>query len=323
MANLPPQRRIIKTDGGKEFAGSDEFREKWAEHDYDVQVTGPASSSQNGKGERPHRTLAVKTKCLLYTARLGMIFWCSAMLTATFPCNRTYHSAIQKTPIEAFTGFKPLCGHLLTYGCTITVKKPTGRPTIADPNVYEGIFLGHGATSKNIKYHGVHSQRRKWAHHHAVDEFQYGDDPADQSTASKHILETFTNLPEVGGKKLHQPTKKFVVNPMPLEAYPNELDTQLEPIPYTAAAAAKFERPTDDDLIQTLEQCSISLNDTGPLMSEKVILKGTHPLLGMNILPDADDPTRMHLQNCAQSTPMHVCYPQVAQPTPRGLDTQY
>jgi hypothetical protein len=306
MANLPPQRRIIRTDGGKEFAGSDAFREKCNEHDYDVQVTGPDSSSQNGKGERPHRTLAEKTKCLLYTARLGMIFWCSAIVYATFLYNRTYHSAIDSTPYQAFTGYKPLCGHILTYGCTITAKKPTGRPTKADPNTYEGIFLGYGATSKNIKYHDVHSQRRKWAHHHTVDEFQYGDAPADRSTASKHILETFTQLPhtQVGGKKLHQPNKSIVVNPLPIEAYPNELDIQLEPLPYTAAAAAKFERPADADLLKTLEQCSISLHDSGPTISEKVILKGTHPLLGMTILPDADNPTRLYLQSCTPSTPM-------------------
>jgi hypothetical protein len=179
MSNLPPQQRINQTDGGTEFAGLDAFREKCSEFDYDVQTTGPDSSSQNGKGERPHRTLAMKTKCLLYTARLGMPFWCSAIVHATYLCNQTHHLAINMTPIEAFTGFKPMCGHMLTHGCTITVKKPTGRPTKADPNTHKGIFLGYGATSKNIKNHDVHSQKRKWAHHHTVDKFQHGDNPVD------------------------------------------------------------------------------------------------------------------------------------------------
>jgi hypothetical protein len=226
---------------------------------------------------------------------------------ATYLYNRTYHTAIDQTPYEAFTGFKPLCGHILTYGCTITAKKPSGRPTKADPNTYEGIFLGYGATAKNIKYHDIHSQRRKWAHHNTVDEFQYGDDPADRSTASKHILETFTQLPhaQVGGKKLHEPTAKIKLELTPLDQYPNEIDIQLEPLPYTAAAA-KFERPLIDDLKQTLEQCSVSLDDSGPMISEKVILKGTHPLLGMGILPDKDNPTRMYLQNCNPNTPMSM-----------------
>jgi hypothetical protein len=134
-----------------------------------------------------------------------MPFWDSAIVHATYLHNQTHHSATDMTPIEAFAGFKPLCGHILAYRCTITAKKPTGRPTKADPNTYEVIFLGCGATSKNIKYHDVHSQRRKWAHHHTVDEFQHGDHPNDRSAAAKHILEKFTNLPhtQVGGKKLH------------------------------------------------------------------------------------------------------------------------
>jgi hypothetical protein len=62
-----------------------------------------------------------------------------------------------------------------------------------------------------------------------VDEFQYGDNPVDRSNAAKHILETFTQLPhtQIGGKKLHQPTKTLVVNPTPLDAYPDEMDIQL------------------------------------------------------------------------------------------------
>jgi hypothetical protein len=305
LDSLPEQRRVIRTDGGKEFAGSEEFRSTCNRHDYDVQLTGPETSSQNGKGERPHRTLAEKTKCLLYTATLGVEFWDSAIVYACYLYNRTHHSAIDQTPHEAFTGFKPACGHILTYGCTITAKKPSGRPTKADPHTYEGIFLGFGATSQNLKYHDIHSQRRKWAHHVTMDEFQFGDHPKDRSKASKHILETFTQLhhTEVGGKKLMEQKKSIEVNPLPTEDYPDLVDLQLEPLPYTASAA-KFERPTEQDLNQALEQYNISLDDSGPTVSERVILKGTHPLLGMDLKVDKDNPSRVYLQNCTPSTPM-------------------
>ena len=178
LATIPEQQRVVRTDGGTEFAGSADFRATCIAHNYDVQTTGPDTSSQNGKGERPHRTLAEKTKCLLYTATMGVEFWCSAIVYACYLYNRTQHSAIDQTPYEAFTELKPGCSHILTYGCTITAKKPPGRPTKADPNTYEGIFLGFGATSQNLKYHDIHSQRRKWAHHVTMDEFQYGDEPA-------------------------------------------------------------------------------------------------------------------------------------------------
>jgi hypothetical protein len=48
LSSLPEQRRVIRTDGGAEFAGSENFRATCDAHDYDVQVTGPDTSiSQN------------------------------------------------------------------------------------------------------------------------------------------------------------------------------------------------------------------------------------------------------------------------------------
>jgi hypothetical protein len=101
-----------------------------------------------------------------------------------------------------------------------------------------------------------------------MDEFQYGDAPEDRSKASKHILETFTQLPnsQVGGKKLLQPTKPIQVDPLSTAHYPTVVDVQLAPLPYTAAAA-KFEWSNEKDLNQALEQYNISLNDSGPIQT--------------------------------------------------------
>ena len=130
----------------------------------------------------------------------------------------------------------------------------------------------------------------------------------DRFKASKHILETFTQIPhsEVGGKKLLQPKTSIIVDPIATARgyYPNSINLQLVPLPYTAAAAAKFERPPEPDLNKALEQFNISLNDAGPTLNEKVLLKGTHPLLGMGILVDKDNPNRLHLKNCTPSTLM-------------------
>jgi hypothetical protein len=48
----------------------------------------------------------------------------------------------------------------------------------------------------------------------------------------------------------------------------------------------------------------VSLDDAGPVISERVLLRGTHPLLGMGITADKDNPNRLYLQNCTPSTPM-------------------
>jgi hypothetical protein len=51
-------QRYVRTDQGGELARSAAFRAAIAKHGYLVEPTGPAASSQNGRGERPHRTLA-------------------------------------------------------------------------------------------------------------------------------------------------------------------------------------------------------------------------------------------------------------------------
>lgn len=81
---------------------------------------------------------------------------------------------------------------------------------------------------------------------------------------------------------------------MPLDAHPNEINIQLEPIPRMAAKAAKFECADKEDFLKTFEQQSISLNNSGC----------THSLLGMSMPPDEDDHSaRLCLQSCNQSTP--------------------
>jgi hypothetical protein len=57
---LERPRYYIRTDNGNELAGSQAFRETASNHDFLVKTTAPDSSSENGLGERPHRTLKEK-----------------------------------------------------------------------------------------------------------------------------------------------------------------------------------------------------------------------------------------------------------------------
>jgi hypothetical protein len=126
-----------------------------AKHGYVVEPTGPDASSQNGRGERPHRTLANMVRCMLYGANLGVEFWADALVYAAYLYNRTYHEATGKTPYEAWTHLKPEMGHICTFGSSVTVRKPGRRPTKGDPHCYHGIFLRFTATTKNLVYYDV------------------------------------------------------------------------------------------------------------------------------------------------------------------------
>ena len=99
------------------------------------------ASSQNGVVEQTHRTLKEKMRCMLYSSRLGTEFWADAIMHATWLYNRTYHSTIKMTPLQAYLGQIPALDSLITFGAKITAKKPGTRPTATDPWTYIGLFI--------------------------------------------------------------------------------------------------------------------------------------------------------------------------------------
>ena len=76
-------------------------------HWYEVRTTATDTSSQNGIVERPHRTFKEKMRCMLYSSQLGTEFWADAIMHVTWLYNRTYHSTVKMTPLQAYTGQIP------------------------------------------------------------------------------------------------------------------------------------------------------------------------------------------------------------------------
>jgi hypothetical protein len=105
-------QRYIWTDQGGKLAHSAEFPAAILKHGYVLEPTGPDASSQNGRGEGPHRTLANMIRCMLYGENLGVEFWADALVYAAYLYNRTYHEAIGKTPYKAWTNQKPDLSHI-------------------------------------------------------------------------------------------------------------------------------------------------------------------------------------------------------------------
>jgi hypothetical protein len=307
----------IRTDGGGELGGSAEARQALQDHNAVMEITGPDSSSQNGLGERPHRTLAEKARCLLYTAGLGIIFGMDALIHAVWLYNRTYHTAIEMTPYQAATGHIPPMDKLLTWGCRVTPKRSNKvRTTKADPHSHHGIFLGYTATDTIIRYWDVHTQREKTAHHGRVDEFQYGDAPAVRSPASKFILETITGTPQQERRSdvLHEPacqvTPCTTTEPMMTDPHQIALDTTPGCIPpttteptYTAAAAKVSARLQDDELYDNIRLFNITLNPYGPSICERLSIQGNHPTAGLILIQDPNYSDTVRLQAISPGTP--------------------
>jgi hypothetical protein len=96
-------------------------------------------------------------RCMMYSARLGTEFWVDALLHATWLYNRTYHSTIKMTPLQAFSGQIPALDSLITFGAKITAKKLGTRPSTLNPWAYDEIFLGYQNTIHNIKYWDINT----------------------------------------------------------------------------------------------------------------------------------------------------------------------
>ncbi len=62
--------KTIRTDQGGELAKDSAFRNIVNECGYQVQINGSVNSSQNGKVERPHRTLSQMMRAALLNADL-------------------------------------------------------------------------------------------------------------------------------------------------------------------------------------------------------------------------------------------------------------
>lgn len=66
--------------------------------------------------------------------------------------NRLYHSALDTTPFQAFTGRRPNLANLRIFGSRVNARKTGVRPAKLDHHTTEGIFLTYTATNNNVYY---------------------------------------------------------------------------------------------------------------------------------------------------------------------------
>ena len=125
------------------MARSQTFCRTVASCGYHHEITGADNSSQNGKGEQPHQTLAAMMRSSLDSASLHTKYWSNALLHSVFVKNRLPHFAFdfKSTPYTALIGLKPDLSNLRIFGSRITVRKPGKRVGKISKHFYNGIFL--------------------------------------------------------------------------------------------------------------------------------------------------------------------------------------
>ena len=144
--------RVVRMDHGGELYGARAIHDVVMAAGYVIEATGSGVHHRNGKVERLNRTFAVQVRALLYGSGLPATFWSAALIHAVYLKNRLWHSAIGKTPFEAWNGAKPDLSHLRVFGSLVTERRPNQPAAKLDRHTYHGIFLGYTGNNANIRY---------------------------------------------------------------------------------------------------------------------------------------------------------------------------
>jgi transposase InsO family protein len=136
--------KVLRSDNGTELINSS-VATLLASANITHERTCPGTSSQNGVAERTIGVLFAATRTLLIDAALPPVFWCEALMTATFVHNRLPTSANPNnaSPFEMRYGRVPDMRRLRPFGITAYVRVRTHLTKI-QPRALRGLFLGYG-----------------------------------------------------------------------------------------------------------------------------------------------------------------------------------
>ena len=163
----------VMTDQGTELGRSNAFRDILKEEQYNLHLTGAASSESNDICERPHQDLALMMRTMLHGAGFGPEYWSFAILHAVYLMNRLSHSAIKCTPYEKLFNRKPNLRHLRIFGSRVYAYKPNKRKANLDSNNEPARFLHFGGTDLNLVVRDERSGQIKIVRHATIDECHF------------------------------------------------------------------------------------------------------------------------------------------------------
>jgi hypothetical protein len=292
---------------------------------YIVEPTGADSPSQNGQAERYNESIATTTRTLLYGADLTAHYWSAAAIHAVYLLNRRPHSAINKTPFEAWWDVKPDLSALKVFGSRVCVKVTGKRTAKLNRHDFTGIFIGYTATDDNIRYIDVHSGVVKTSHHAVFDEawylqpsrppaaqllFDMGMEPDIEDMEDDNEQCECATYPPLPHKAPHKLPTKAVIYPIPLRLSPQPS------FPIYAASAAKthvmMDDPTQGELWkiwneskeEVFRQIYLSPTPYHDAFEEKVDIRrwlpSDNPTAGLRLVQEND---RMILVSIDKSTP--------------------
>jgi len=151
----------VRVDEDGALANNSEFSDFLVDRSISLESTGGYASFLNGKVERPHRTIGQMVRAMLLNSGLPSTLWCYAAETAADIYRYTFHSALNKTPYEAWYGVKPHINNLRVWGCHVYVRIP--NPKKLEQRVVRGYFLGFTKSRLIVRWYDSETKLVKHA----------------------------------------------------------------------------------------------------------------------------------------------------------------
>ncbi|KAG8492199.1 hypothetical protein CXB51_009896 [Gossypium anomalum] len=141
----------IRSDNGTEYISA-QFQDICARAGIKHQLTNVYTPQQNGVSERKNRSLLDMARCMIFEKNLPKNLWAEAVNTAVYVQNRLPTKALeQKTPFEAWFGFKPSLAHLRIFGCLCYSQVPAVKRSKLDKKAQASILVGYSSEKKGYR----------------------------------------------------------------------------------------------------------------------------------------------------------------------------
>ncbi|PKU69447.1 Retrovirus-related Pol polyprotein from transposon TNT 1-94 [Dendrobium catenatum] len=236
--------QCLRTDGGKEFFNQ-QMSEYLSTHGILHQTSCPYTPEQNGVAERKHRHLIETTRTLLHSAKMPLIFWPEATLTASYLINRLPSRTLNNlSPFQCLYNTRPDYSLMRTFGCQCFPWLPPNQRHKLAPRSVPCVFIGYSSISKGYKCLDPSNYRIYISRHVTFDEkcFPFKNiTPITNSTPSQPnvppgllipIATTITtNTPQILQKPTTPTTQSTAQNistqqsPLSIEQHPDNLKT--------------------------------------------------------------------------------------------------
>jgi hypothetical protein len=180
--------RIVCLNLGGKTGKNPEIAALFLKHHYILQPTGAGASSQNGSGERPHATIGLALRAMLYSADLPSKFWGYAFYLYLRVHTVLPHGKNTISPYQMVTGAPADVSNLRTCGCLVFAISTKRRDAkLSMDSIIRAKFLGYGGSMKTFLYFNIAIKKRGRATHARFDEAELSTSPEKLSPNSRAL----------------------------------------------------------------------------------------------------------------------------------------